>query len=139
MRLIDADKFKEYIEQKSMIAKFLFRKGIVGEDSVKLIEIFEKDIDGQPTVTSISNTDGNARKITIFNPHVEIRIFVNDKMLADWVKCRRPLDNEMEPSDGSCYSCELYNEIYPECSCDICDIPEVRKKLKEWTGYGADE
>lgn len=87
----------------------------------------------------------NVRKIKLFIPHAEIRIFVTDEMIKDYKKCQEE-EKQLKNLDARTKITKKHNRCkdcsWRDCCLDsffwICEMPQIKEKMTELIGRISD-
>lgn len=72
------------------------------------------------------------RKLKIFGPHWELKIFVTDKMEKEFLECGKKIKDADYTYEADCEHCSWSDTGMPsEFGCRLCELYEVEKALKE--------
>lgn len=66
-----------------------------------------------------------------YTEDVALTVNVTEKMLTDWIRCRRTLEEQMSVSEEMCETCSLNIDLDEYNYLGLCELQRVRDELNK--------
>ena len=72
-----------------------------------------------------------------YTEDVTLTVNVTEKMLTDWIRCRRTLEEQMYVSEKMCETCSLNIDLDEYNCLGLCELQRVKAELDKMIRRGA--